>query len=111
MAEIAGLVLGSIPLVICALEKYAEPFGDVHQHRISIETLRTDLILQNRQLQITLANVGLGEEPSKDELREYFENRFPNTCGQLIFIIQRMDDLISGLLTDLEISVNVTVCC
>ena len=106
MAEAAGMVLAGIPLAIWALEKYAEPFETFHNYRISIETLRANLILQRSQLQITLSNVGLGREPSIDELRECFEKKFPGISNELTFIVKRMDEITAGLMKNLDIDVN-----
>jgi hypothetical protein len=106
MAEVAGLVLGAIPIAIWALEKYAEPFDAFRHYRISIETFRTSLILQNRHLQTTLSTIGLGIKPSIDELRECFETKFPDISRELMFIIQRMDEVMAGLLKNLDININ-----
>lgn len=106
MAEIAGLVLGGIPIAIWALEKYAEPLGAFHNYRTSIDTFRADLILQNRQLQTTLCNIGLGNEPSKEELRKCFDTKFSSISRELVSIVQRMDDVTAGLLKSLDIDVN-----
>lgn len=106
MAEIAGLVLGGIPIAIWALEKYAEPLEAFHKYRTSIETFRTDLILQNRQLQTTLCNLGLDNEPSREELRKCFDTKFSSISRELISIVQRMDDVTAGLLKSLDIDIN-----
>lgn len=106
MAEIAGLVLGGIPIAIWALEKYVEPLEAFHNYRISIETFRTDLIFQNRQLQTTLCNLGLDNEPSREELRKCFDTKFPSMSRELISIVQRMDDVTAGLLKSLDIDIN-----
>ncbi|KAL4988839.1 hypothetical protein BDW68DRAFT_176506 [Aspergillus falconensis] len=106
MAEVSGLVLGGIPLAIWALEKYAEPFEAFHNYRTSIETFRADLILQHRQLQTTLCNIGLGNEPSSEELRECFDTEFSDISCELMSIVQRMDDVTAGLLKNLNIDVK-----
>ena len=106
MAEVAGLVLGGIPLAIWALEKYAEPFEAFHDYHTSIETFRANLILQNLHLQTTLSNIGLGSKPSIDELRECFETKFPSISRELMVIVQRMDDVTAGLMKNLDIDVN-----
>jgi hypothetical protein len=103
MAEVAGLVLGGIPIAIWALEKYAEPLEAFHNYRTSIETLHTNLTLQNRQLQITLANIGLGGEPSIEELQECFKTKFPSISNELLFTVQRMDRITAALLKDLKV--------
>ncbi|KAJ5519016.1 hypothetical protein N7453_001438 [Penicillium expansum] len=106
MAEIASLVLGGLPIAIWALEKYMEPLQAFHNYRTSIETFRTNLILQNRQLQTTLCNLRLDNEPSREELRKFFDTKFSSISHELIFIVQRMDDVTAGLLKSLDINVN-----
>ena len=106
MAEVAGLVLGGIPLVIWALERYMEPLEAFHRYRTSIETFRTDLILQNRQLQTTFRNIGLGSEPTSEELRECFDAKFSSISRELMSIVQRMDDVTARLMKNLDIDVN-----
>ncbi|KAJ5773291.1 hypothetical protein N7457_008187 [Penicillium paradoxum] len=106
MAEVAGLVLGGLPLAIWALEKYAEPFQAFHNYRTSIETFRTDLILQNRQLETTLCNIGLGKKPSSKELRECFDTKFSSISRELMSLFQRMDEVTCSLLKNLDIDTN-----
>jgi hypothetical protein len=77
MAEIAGLVLGTLPLVIWALEKYAEPFEFYNKYRITIETQRDNLVMQNLQLRATLAEIGLSDESTKEELVQCFQAKYP----------------------------------
>ncbi|RSL99814.1 hypothetical protein CEP52_009471 [Fusarium oligoseptatum] len=105
MAEVAGLVLGAIPIAIWALEKYAEPFETHQNYYISIQTLRADLIMQKSQLEITLRNIGL-ENPSVDELQECLSAKFPSIHKDLIVIIKAMDERASKLLGDLDIDNN-----
>ncbi|KAK2877138.1 hypothetical protein FQN49_001382 [Arthroderma sp. PD_2] len=105
MAEAAGLVLAGIPLAIWALERYAEPFEAFHNYHISIETFRARLNLQHKQLQKTLSNIGLGTDPSIDELRECLETKFPASSHSLMVIIQNMENVTDTLLKKLEIDV------
>ncbi|RSL56990.1 hypothetical protein CEP54_008524 [Fusarium duplospermum] len=105
MAEVAGLVLGAIPIAIWALEKYAEPFETHQNYYISIQTLRADLTMQKSQLEITLRNIGL-ENPSVDELQECLSAKFPSIHQDLVVIIKAMDERASKLLGDLDIDCN-----
>lgn len=73
---------------------------------MSIDTLRTDLILQKRQLQTTLPNVGLHDGSSTEELRECFETRYPDICHELMFIIERMGEVTAALLKTLDLDVK-----
>ncbi len=105
MAELAGLVLGGIPIAIWALEKYAGPVETYHRYHDVIRTLQADLFLQTRQLQLTFANIGL-EQPSEGELRTCLEAKFPEIANYLLFIVQRMEDITADLLKNLEIDIN-----
>jgi hypothetical protein len=105
MAEVAGLVLGGIPIAIWALEKYAEPFETHQNYYVAIQTLRADLTMQKSQLEITLRNIGL-ENPSVDELQECLSAKFPGIHQDLVVIIKAMDERTSKLLRDLEIDFN-----
>lgn len=103
MAEAAGLVLGGIPLIIWALEKYAEPLEAFANYRTSIESLRASLVLQIKQFRSTLSSLGLGTEPSRQELQDCFYTKFPDTSHELIFIVQHMESLIGWLMKKLDI--------
>jgi hypothetical protein len=109
MAEIAGLVLGAIPLIVLALDKYAEPIETFHRYRISIETFRADLVLQHRRLHGTLSAIGLGDSPSYEELKSRFESFYPDICSELITFIGRMDQVIAVLMKDLNVNFDVKV--
>jgi hypothetical protein len=106
MAEVAGFVLGGIPIAIWVLEKYAEPFETFHNYSISIETLKTSLVLQDRQLQATLSGIGLSRESSIDELRECFDTKFPDISHELMFTVQRMEKVTADLLKNLNTDIN-----
>ncbi|KAI0490376.1 hypothetical protein F4859DRAFT_520195 [Xylaria cf. heliscus] len=106
MAEIAGLVLGALPIAIWALEKYSEPFENLHKCRMSIESFRAQIMIQNYQLKTTLANVGLRKDASREQLQECFEAKFPQISNELTFIVQQMDEVTMELLTSLNVSIN-----
>ena len=105
MAEVAGLVLGGIPVAIWALEKYAEPVETYWKYHIEVSTLRAELTMQKCHLQRTFSGVGL-DRPSVDELKECFNTRFPNIARDLIVIVQRMDDITAELLKNLDIDID-----
>jgi hypothetical protein len=109
MAEVAGLVLGAIPLIVLALDRYAEPIGAFHRYRFSIETFRADLILQHRSLHRTLSSIGLGDSPSFEELKSRFESFYPDICTELMIFIGRMDQVMADLMKDLNINFDVEV--
>ncbi|KAM0418720.1 hypothetical protein ACHAPT_012318 [Fusarium lateritium] len=105
MAEVAGLVLGGIPIAIWALEKYAEPFEAHQNYSITIQTFRADLNMQRYHLEKTLSRMGL-ENPSTAELRECLKAKFPSIHEDMSVIIRAMDERTSKLLRDLKIDAN-----
>jgi hypothetical protein len=105
MAEVAGFVLAGIPIAIWALEKYAENYEAFTQHHITIKTLKTNLELQKWQLETTLAHVGLNQ-PTRGELQECFEKIFPDRSRDLMYIIQRMEDVTARLMEILDVNME-----
>ncbi|OIW26836.1 hypothetical protein CONLIGDRAFT_717050 [Coniochaeta ligniaria NRRL 30616] len=105
MAEVAGLVLGGIPIAIWALEKYDEALDTFSNYHVVIRTLRTNLVLQQLQLQATFASMGL-DRPTKDELKAHLESKFGHNAHHLLFVVQRMEDITSALLLNLEVDIN-----
>ena len=110
MAELAGLVLGGIPVAIWALEKYAEPLETYRRYGTSIKNFQADLITQKRQLQTTLLNIGLPDDASLEDIRECFETKYPEVSQELMIIIQRMDEATATLLKSLEIEIQAKAC-
>ncbi|KAI8632050.1 hypothetical protein F5Y19DRAFT_422953 [Xylariaceae sp. FL1651] len=106
MAEIAGLALGALPIVIWALEKYSEPFETFHRYRTTIESFRSQIIIQTYQLEKTLSNLGLGKNASGEELEKCFQAKFPQISHELIFIVRQIDDVTMELMKSLDVSIN-----
>jgi len=100
--EVAGLVLGAIPIVIWALENYAKPFRDSDNERIVIGTLRTGLLFQQERLKRTYERIGL-DKPSDKELEDRLNELFPQMAEHLLLTIREMDRLVSAVLTDLKV--------
>jgi hypothetical protein len=102
MAEIAGLVLGAIPVALLVLDYYANTLGEFHNDRIVIGTLQASLALQQRRLKNTLERIGL-DNPSNAELEECLKRQFPDSADDLFFIIRKIDASISDLLANLRV--------
>jgi hypothetical protein len=104
MAEITGLVLGGIPIAIWALEKYSEALDTYRNYSVVIRTLRTNLILEERKLQLTFASLGL-DKPTRMELEACLVSNFPEIAGHLSSVVQLMEKTMSELLKDLDVDV------
>ncbi|KAK3360709.1 hypothetical protein B0T25DRAFT_496700 [Lasiosphaeria hispida] len=100
--EVAGLVLGAIPLVIWALENYVRPFRNSDNEHIVIETLRAGLELQQERIERIYERIGL-DKPSDRELEDRLRELFPGMAENLLNIIRLMDGLVSTVLKDLKV--------
>lgn len=109
MAEIAGLVVGGIPLALWVLDKYAEPYETFHRYRAAIEDLQTDLNLQRHLLSRTLSNIGLSDDASDEDIRECFETKFPSISRDLMSIMERMGGATADLLKTLDVDATAKV--
>jgi hypothetical protein len=105
MAEIAGVVLGGIPIVLLALEKYHDRVKSYWKYEGVLSTLRNNIFVQQQQLRITLSLIGLNQ-PSVAELQECLKEKYPNQHKEFMSIIGHMDQIIKGLLDKLEIDMN-----
>lgn len=103
--ELAGVVLGGIPVAIWALEKYAEPLETFTNYHIAIQTLKANLQMQYWQLEKTLASVGL-YSPTREELRRCFEAKYPDKHRELLFIVQRMEEITAELMNYLSVDID-----
>ena len=107
MAEIAGLVLGGVPLAIAALENYQkclQPARDYLKYESTLKLIRMNVFIQQEQLKVTLRNcVGL-EQPTHYELQERLLQLYPTPkCQEFLSIILHMEALVSKLMDRLEI--------
>ena len=106
MAEaVLGLVLGGIPLVLWALGKYHDPVKDYWKYDLTLSTLRDNIFVQQEQLNITLANIGL-HRPTPDELEQHLRSTYPHKYKEFMSIIGHMDGVIKKLMNSLDIDVN-----
>ncbi len=105
MAEVAGVVLGGIPVVLLALEKYHDPVKSYWKYDTTLSTLRTNIFVQQQQLRITLSLIGL-EDASIDEVRECLKEKYPLQQQEFLSILQGMDNIITSLLHKLEVDIS-----
>jgi hypothetical protein len=105
MAELAGVVLGGIPIVLWALKEYHDPVKSYRKYDMTLSTLRNNIFVQQQQLRSTVSLIGLGK-PSIDELRECLEEKYPYQQEEFLSIIGHMDKIINDLLYKLEIGMN-----
>ncbi|KJR87558.1 uncharacterized protein SPSK_01549 [Sporothrix schenckii 1099-18] len=91
MAEIAGLVLGGLPLVISAVEVFAEPLESYRNYKKQVLQFHSLLALQRQKLEATLLDIGL-DTPSKDELSRYVQANAPKVADEILYIYQCIEE-------------------
>lgn len=111
MAEAAGLVLGVIPLVFYALDKYQDclEFGRSYKkYKDTLTSIRDEVFVQQMLFHNTMETMGLSK-PNYAELEECLQNRFPENHEQFMRYIRRMAATIDLLMAKLEVDVNSNV--
>ena len=105
MAETAGLVLGAIPLIFLALDKYQEVLefaGEYAKYEDTLTSIRDGVLLQQMQLSNTMESMGL-YKPTYIELEDCLRDRFPNNHATFMRSIIRMATTMDQLMAKLEV--------
>lgn len=105
MAEAAGLVLGAIPLIFLALEKYEEclKFGRNYMHYTeTLMSIRDEVFVQQKLVLGTMEMLGL-HNPTYLELEDCLRDNFPESHTTVMRYIGRMATTIDQLMAKLEV--------
>jgi len=105
MAEAAGLVLGAIPLIFLALDKYQEclEFGRSYaRYTDTLMRIRDEVWLQQMQFHSTMETMGL-YNPTYLELEDCLRERYPESHPVFMSYIRRMATTTNQLMAKLEV--------
>jgi len=111
MAEAAGLVLGAVPLVFLALDKYQDclEFGRSYaKYTDTLMSIRDEISLQHMQFHGTMEMMGL-HKPTYMELEDCLRSYFPENHTTFMRYIRKMAAIISQLMAKLEVDAYGTV--
>ncbi|CAK7207456.1 hypothetical protein SEUCBS139899_010266 [Sporothrix eucalyptigena] len=108
MAEVAGLILGGIPLVISAVEIFAEPLESYRDYYRDVLKFHSCLKIQRKKLEITLSNIGL-DNPTKDELCECVKSKFPDIADEILCIYECIEREMVKIMRKLGIDPHTTI--
>ena len=103
--EVAGVVLGGIPLVLYALDNYHRawnPAKDYWQWGSTITTIRMNVFVQKQQLDTTLSNLNL-HDPTRTELEDMLKQQYPDKFHMFMQIIDEMERQVANLMEMLDI--------
>ncbi|KAK4222188.1 hypothetical protein QBC38DRAFT_99834 [Podospora fimiseda] len=106
--EVAGLVLGGLPIVLYAIDNYhrcLEATADYWRYESTLKLIRNHVFVQQQQLQITLRSIGL-VNPTAFELEEYLCQNFPNKFHIFVDIISHMEKLLTKLFDKLDVDAH-----
>lgn len=105
MAEVAGLVLGAIPLIFLALDKYEQclKFGkNYRNYADTLMSIRDEVFVQQKLFLGTMETLGL-HNPTYSELEDCLRNSFPESHTTVMRYIRRMATTIDQLMAKLEV--------
>ncbi|KAF7530900.1 hypothetical protein G7054_g9401 [Neopestalotiopsis clavispora] len=106
--EVAGLVLGALPLVVTAIESYdtiAKMSSNYWHYHSTLEDIRLQVFAQDQQLRITLKGINLAD-PTQQNLGTQMRKRFPDDYQQYLSIIRQMDTITAQMMRKLELDSN-----
>lgn len=108
--ETAGVVLSGIPIALYALDNYTRCLNavkDVLRYEDTLKSFRLDVFIQQKQLAVTLQNIGLsfreGQLPTKVELESRLQCLYPDNCDEFMDILSRMELHLAKLLYKLDV--------
>ena len=104
--EVAGVVLGAIPVIIYALERYQDTRETVQSFRLwkeTLGTLRSNIFLQKRQLFATLStlDINLTDHTTMADVEAALRISHPAQCDDVMRILKQMDNLMNEVAENL----------
>lgn len=103
MAEVAGLVLGEVPLIVMAMQSYREFLeygGNYLKYDDLLLEIKDAVSIQQDLLYGTFETIGL-HEPDYDELGARLQELYPGKHDLFMREIRRMEVTVSELMKEL----------
>jgi hypothetical protein len=103
--EVTGVVLGGIPLVLAALEKYAtvaKILKDYADYDATLSRLQISLWIQEQQYDDTLELIGL-KDISLEEIETHLRQRHAQKCDKFMVIIRRINVVSEKIAKSLDV--------
>jgi hypothetical protein len=106
--EVAGVVLGAVPIVLYALDNYKRALGPATRFwrwKDTIQDIVDNVTLHQEHLNTTLRNMGL-QNPTMAQVEAVLQVRRPEKCHYFMSILRSMDSLMNELLDSLEVDLG-----
>ncbi len=106
--EVAGLVLGALPIAISAVENYLKGLQAIDHYKNYPQTLRgisRNIFIQQQQLRVTLDGIGL-QDLTLHGVQQRLRIIKPDCADNFIEILNHMDNITARLMNKLDIDSN-----
>ncbi|KAI1109199.1 hypothetical protein F5Y14DRAFT_433390 [Nemania sp. NC0429] len=107
--EVAGLVLGGIPILLYAFDNYKRclaPGKHYWEYQSTLSTIRSHMFVQQEQLDMTLRDIGL-VKPTRDELEQHLSKRYSKSeCAHFLEIVDHMERAVRKTMDKLDIDME-----
>jgi hypothetical protein len=106
--EVAGVVLGAVPIVLYALDNYKRALGPATRFwrwEDTIQDIIDNVTLHQEHLNTTLRNMGL-HNPNMAQIEAVLQVRRPDKCHYFISILRNMEGQMNELLDRLEVDLD-----
>ncbi|KAI1182767.1 hypothetical protein F5B17DRAFT_170400 [Nemania serpens] len=107
--EVAGLVLGGIPILLYAFDNYKrclEPGKHYWEYQSTLSRIRSHMFVQQEQLDMTLRDIGL-VKPTRGELEQHLSRRYSKSeCAYFLEIIDHMETAVRKTMDKLDIDME-----
>ncbi|ETS85803.1 hypothetical protein PFICI_03828 [Pestalotiopsis fici W106-1] len=103
--EVAGLVLGALPLILSAIESYdtvAQLSKNYWHYESILHDIRLQVFAQDEQLRRTLKLINL-VDPTQQNLEMQLRRRFPEKHENYLDIIRQMDKIAAQMMKKMEL--------
>ncbi|KXJ88746.1 hypothetical protein Micbo1qcDRAFT_166189 [Microdochium bolleyi] len=100
--DIAGVVLGTIPLILYAIDKHKQ-----RKTSHDVKRIRRRIFLEQRLLEATFISIGLQlGKTTRKELETHLKKAHPTHSAQFLDIIDRMEEILQQIMNELMIDSN-----
>ncbi|KAI6364614.1 hypothetical protein MCOR25_005619 [Pyricularia grisea] len=106
--EVAGLVLGALPVAVSVMDSYKRCLKTRKRFNFyedDILNFRAELAIQQTQLELTLREIEL-VNPTKAQLHERICAWYPDKAEHFIRYIEQMEKLLSDMMSKLDVDLN-----
>ncbi|KAF1924971.1 uncharacterized protein M421DRAFT_424197 [Didymella exigua CBS 183.55] len=106
--EVAGVVLGAMPIVLYALDNYKRALGPAKRFwswEDTIQEIIDNVMLHQEHLNTTLRNMGL-QNPNMAQIEAVLQVHRPDKCHYFMSILRNMDGQMNELLDRLEVDLD-----